>query len=183
LNKERDELIQFQNDRIHFNWKATPGVDRPYPRFEHVLKSFLAALSKLSDHFETVFGHGLNIVQAEVSYINHLPEQIDGRSISRDKWVNFVDMNKFPAEDIGVRMRYPMMKDSAFVGRVHLEFNSAIKPPSERMSVLTITVRGILESNSIDSVNLFLQDGRRLVVKTFDTVTTEWAHKYWDENE
>lgn len=180
VNEARDELIQFQNDRIHFNWKVTPNVERPYPRFEHVLDKFSSALSKLSNHFESEFGEGLNIVQAEVAYINHFPEQVDGKSILRDQWVNFVDMTKFPAEDVGMRMRYPMTKNDEFVGRVNLEFNSAIKPPNERISVLTITVRGNPDVSSVESVNSFLNDGHNLIVRTFDTVTTDWAHNYWN---
>jgi uncharacterized protein (TIGR04255 family) len=182
VGKTPDELVQFQNDRLHFNWRLQPG-GKAYPRFEHLADKFFAALRKLDGHFSKEFGSQVSVVQAEISYINHFPYIVDGRSKQISDWVNFVEMSHFPAEDLNLRMRYPLQRDGNLYGRVSLDLATALKPPSEKIAVLTTTVRGMPKSSSFDDISQFFVEGRNLIVSTFDKVTTEWAHSYWNRSE
>lgn len=182
VSQSPDELIQFQNDRLHFNWRSQPG-GKDYPRFEYLAEKFFAALTKLDAHFSREFGQPVSVVQSEISYINHFPYIVDGESKQISDWVNFVDMSHFPAEDLNLRMRYPLQRGDSLYGRVMLDLATALKPPSEKIAVLTTTVRGTPKSTGFDDLKQFFIEGRRLIVSTFDSVTTDWAHSYWNRPE
>lgn len=182
VGKTPDELVQFQNDRLHLNWRSQPG-GKGYPRFEYLDDKFFAALKKLDSHFTKEFGTGVSVVQAEISYINHFPYIVDGISKEISDWVNFVEMSHFPAEDLNLQMRYPLLRDGNLYGRVNLHLATALKPPSEKIAVFTTTVRGMPVSSSFADIHQFFVEGRKLIVTTFDKVTTEWAHSYWNRSE
>ena len=177
-----DELLQFQNDRLNFNWRLRPD-GKEYPRFEYLAAKFFAALEKLNDHFVKEFRQGISVVQAEISYINHFPYIIGGESKQISDWVNFLEMSHFPAEDLNLRMRYPLQRDGKPYGRVTLDLATALKPPSEKIAVLTTTVRGMPATSNFDDIGKFFEEGRRLIVNTFDNVTSAQAHTHWNRSE
>jgi uncharacterized protein (TIGR04255 family) len=182
IGETLDELVQFQDDRLHFNWRMQPG-GKAYPRFEYLVEKFFNALRKLDNHFTNEFGNEISVVQAEISYINHFPYIVDGKSKQISDWVNFVDVSHFHPEDLNLRMRYPLQRDGNLYGRVNLDLATAIKQPSEKIAVLTTTVRGMPKSGSLDDLDQFFSESRRLIVTTFDNVTTERAHSYWNRTE
>jgi uncharacterized protein (TIGR04255 family) len=182
ISNSPDELVQFQNDRLHFNWRLQPeGKD--YPRFEYLVDKFFEALIKLDKHFSKEFGESVSVVQAEISYINHFPYVVDGEAKPVSDWVNFLSFSHFPAEDLNLRMRYSLERDGNRYGRVSLDLATGIKPPSEKIAVLTTTVRGMPKSPNFDDIRQFFVEGRKLIVTTFDKVTTDWAHSYWNRSE
>ena len=181
--KNPDELIQFQNNRIHFNWRSRPEISRPYPRFDYVCSKFFDAFDILDAHLLKEFGEGIQVVQSEISYINHFPYLVglDTKSIS--DWVNIIDTEKFSSEDINLKMRHPLLRDGEPYARVNLEIASALKPPNDRIFVLTTTVRGCSVTVDKASLREFFEEGSSIIVNNFNAITTEWAHSYWNRTE
>jgi uncharacterized protein (TIGR04255 family) len=71
INNTESRLIQFQQDRFHYNWRKREG-EPAYPRFNELFSKF----SEYIDIFEKFTAdHGLGLVEAqsfELSYINHI---------------------------------------------------------------------------------------------------------------
>ena len=69
INKEDDQLIQFQLDRFYFNWRRR---ERNYPRYSNVIKNFKNVLDTFINFFsEYNFGE-LKPIECELTYINHI---------------------------------------------------------------------------------------------------------------
>lgn len=83
INKQDNQLIQFQYDRFYYNWRCRNDV---YPRYPNVIKNFEAAFKKINIVF-TEYGLGeLLPIELELSYINHIPKG--------EGWNTFEDLRK-----------------------------------------------------------------------------------------
>lgn len=178
-----DELVQFQNNRLHFNWRSRPDVEAPYPRFPYACSKFFDSFDRLDRHFIKEFGEGIQVVQAEISYINHFPYLVGEDTKCISDWVNIIDAENFPSEDINLRMRYPLLRNDAPYARVNLEIATGLRPPNDKIFVLTTTVRGYPVSIDKSSLREFLEEGSTIIVSKFNAITTEWAHSYWNRTE
>ncbi len=80
INKDESRLIQFQTDRLHFNWRKKE-VNPEYPHYAEISNSFFQYFKLLKEFVAT---QGLDIVQPEkfeLTYINHIyPES--GQTLS-----------------------------------------------------------------------------------------------------
>ncbi|MDE2074857.1 MAG: TIGR04255 family protein, partial [Alphaproteobacteria bacterium] len=54
LSESRDELIQFQADRLLHNWRKVGDGTNPYPRFERMIDKFRAELRTLETYLATL---------------------------------------------------------------------------------------------------------------------------------
>lgn len=71
INEADDELIQFQPDRLYFNWRRR---QREYPRFEAILPKFKAAKEAFDSMLADLNEKPLAPLEQEITYIDHIPQ-------------------------------------------------------------------------------------------------------------
>lgn len=180
-------LIQVQHNRFLFNWKKESAADH-YPHFEDVIRpAFLREWSRFRRFVETKNLGTFEIVQAEVTYINHL-EIGKGWSSAADLPQVFPSWSGKssgpflpPPEDVSVESRY-LMPDN--VGRLHISARPAIRnTDGTEVMQLSVTARGGPTGSDDDSIAEWLNKGREWVVRGFTDFTSDKMHKIWQRSQ
>lgn len=175
LKKDGTGIIQIQRDRFLYNWRKVRPTDE-YPRFNVVVEEFVK-------HFETFRGflnnNQLGAIlpeQFEITYLNHIP--------AGQVWESLVDIGKvFPdfcwrpaprvmpsPEIINWRTTFPIPNK---LGRLHVSIQSAKrKRDSVPIIVMDLTARGISRERTIDSMRIWMNEARELIVKGFVDLTS-----------
>lgn len=178
LRSTRDELIQFQPDRLIHNWRKVGDQTNEYSRFERMLDRFSAELHKLEEFAGTLTPQELLVNQCEVTYVNHIPER-EGR-LHFASWFRGLSLDGIEAEDVNAVLREVLLgSDGKPLGRIIIEIKSGIKPSDKRIIVFNITVRGAPNSPRIESALSFIERAREIIVHRFAEVTTSEAHVVW----
>lgn len=179
LSESKDELIQFQADRLLHNWRKVGDGMNPYPRFERMIEKFRLELQTLETYFATLALQKLTVNQCEVSYINHI---ILGDNPNPDAWLRFLTLcDASRPDDISVGIRRVLKdKDAKPLGRLTIEANSGFTPKGEQILVVTLTVRGAPQGTTISDAIKFICDGRDTIITTFAEITTDSAQKIWE---
>lgn len=179
LSETKDELIQFQNDRLLHNWRKV-GTQNEYPRFERIIESFEAEVKALEAYFSTIQPQALAINQCEISYINHIRNP-DSELIDPNDWLKFLHLPGDEVERFSASFQREIRAaDDRPFGRLYCEAVSAIGPNGRPLVALTLTARGAPAASDIKSALEFLALGREMVVNLFADVTTESAHRVWE---
>jgi uncharacterized protein (TIGR04255 family) len=179
LAPRKEELIQFQADRLLHNWRKVGDQTNEYPRFEKMIVSFEGEIKKLEEFFQSLVNQPLAINQCEISYINHIPYEEQG-TCPASRWLRFISFEENPPEDFSFSFRRVLFHDGKQIGRIHFEATTAFLHLSQRLIRYTITARGTPSRPDISAAIDFLQMGRGVVVKSFAETTTEFAHKAWE---
>jgi len=180
LSPSKDELIQFQPDRLLHNWRKVKGHNNSYPRFEKIIASFEKELFCLEQYFRSLSPQDIKCNQAEISYINYIPLDHDGPRSQFSNWLRFLNFGNPEPDDASVTLRRTLIRsDGAPYGRIICELNTALNPQGARMLVLTLTVRGAPLDQSISAALQFLKGGRDVIVEEFTSITTDSAHELW----
>jgi uncharacterized protein (TIGR04255 family) len=179
LSAQKEQLIQFQNDRFLHNWRRVGDGENEYPRFDSIIDNFVAELSALEKYFSKFSKESLNINQCELTYINHMPFK---EGDSADRWIRLLKLEGLDSESLSFSSR-EIVKDSSGkpYARLYLEIGKGLNKKNEQIIVMNITVRGIPQKNTKESAIDFLKNGRELIVNCFDRVTTSDAHKLWEK--
>jgi uncharacterized protein (TIGR04255 family) len=178
LNKNGDELIQFQQNRLLHNWRKIDEQSNQYPRFESMIERFEAEINKFQNYINSFETQEIQINQCEISYINHITDT-DGITDFSD-WLSFINDEKLMLDDFNLRFS-EVLKDNSDkpIGRLICETSLGMTQESKWMILLTLTVRGTPESNTINSALEFIKKGRELIVNKFSDLTTDFAHEKW----
>lgn len=180
LAPNKEELIQFQQDRLLHNWRKVGDSSNEYPRFESMISRFEDELLSLEGFFSSIEPQSILCNQVEISYVNHIPVDPAKPTVAED-WVRFVGFGGSQPDDIVVSTRDAIVGASgAPFARMQCDFSSAVRPIGGKMYVLTLTVRGAPFDPSIPAVLDFLKMGRELIVNKFASMTTESAHAIWE---
>ena len=182
LNSAGTEMMQIQNDRFIKNWRKG-DENEEYPRYAKTIKpaferDFREFLAFLAD--ENLGAAKVN--QCEVTYVNHI--------VAGEGWSNWEEIDKvftfrmlppavpYPgqAEDISFRARFPIVGPTKeWIGRLHVDVQPAIRRSDNKpIYAMNLTARGIF-----GQVYDFFDIGHRLVVKSFEHLTTERMHRIW----
>ncbi|MEJ7804825.1 MAG: TIGR04255 family protein [Telluria sp.] len=179
LNQSRDELIQFQQDRLHHNWRKVGDESNEYPRFECMISKFTDELSKLEGYFNDLAPQSLQVNQCEVSYINHFPVEND-TDIRMSDWLRFINFDGIQPQNFAFNFREALLDDANKPwARLSCEVSEGRKVSGQRIIALTLTVRGAPTIPDAKSALEFLSKGRNLIVKRFAELTTDTAHEKW----
>ncbi|MBR7633909.1 TIGR04255 family protein [Janthinobacterium lividum] len=180
LNERRDEIIQFQQDRILHNWRKVGDRTNEYPRFEHMIARFTDELTKLENYFSTLTPQKLQISQCEISYINHIATSANG-TLKLSDWLSFVNFGTKHPQNFNLNFRETIV-DANEKPRARLicEIGEILRSDGQRAISLSLTVRGAPESSTISSALKFLAEGRTSIVNRFTELTTPEAHKAWE---
>ena len=180
LTLKRDELIQFQSDRLLHNWRKVDGVETRYPRFELMEETLGKQALKLEAYFNSLEPQSLEINQVEATYINHFPIDEDRQFKFLSDYVRLIEFEIEP-DDCTIRYRRTI-KDSNGnpTGRLYCESNVGITPKGKLLLTLNLTVRGTPSDSSIGAAMSYLRNGRDMIVNEFTTITTDKAHRLWE---
>jgi uncharacterized protein (TIGR04255 family) len=135
LTPSKEELIQFQQDRLMHNWRKVGDEKNPYPRFETMIRNFEQELVSLETYFASLATQTILINQCEVTYVNHIP-------LEHDDWLRFVRFEGLDVEDFAMTFRRILHRESEPVGRLICETTTVIVPGNKLMLRLALTARG-----------------------------------------
>jgi uncharacterized protein (TIGR04255 family) len=181
LSHNKDQLIQFQHDRLLHNWRKVDDEINEYPRFEKIIEKFSAELVLLEKYFDSIVSQKLNISQCEVSYINHIPADNTAIAPRADDWIRFLHFDECIPDDFSATFRQTIRgPDRSPQGRLICEAESVINTKGQQMIRLTLTARGAPSATDIPAALDFLNIGREKVVILFANVTTDSAHGRWE---
>ncbi|MGH6849321.1 MAG: TIGR04255 family protein [Methylocella sp.] len=181
LSESGDELIQFQQDRLLHNWRKIANQTNEYPRFEKIISTFESEIGAINDYFVNLSGQAAAINQCELSYINHIPLEVEGRQTNEGDWLRFIQFHGSEPEDFSIVFRKTIRaSDGRPQGRLTSEAVSGIDVKGQRIIVLTLTARGAPVAQTSDSALEFLKLGRKIIVKSFADITTDAAHVFWE---
>jgi uncharacterized protein (TIGR04255 family) len=179
LSIERDQLIQFQQDRLLHNWRKVGSGNNPYPRFEAMSRLFEAEVNKLEDYFNSLQSQSLICNQVEITYINTIvAETKNAEAVSA--LVNFVNLRHLLPDDFSVSLRDTIIGPSKIpLGRLYCDLSSAPSHDDSAAFFLRLTVRGAPYSSSKEAAFEFLHMAHEILVKKFASITTKHAHALW----
>jgi uncharacterized protein (TIGR04255 family) len=175
LAPSREELIQFQPDRLLHNWRKIGDGSNQYPRFGRMIESFRTELQSLENYVATLSPQSLAINQCEVTYVNNIPW--DEGPV--DAWLKFLHFDGGPADDFTASFRRVLPGvEGQPSGRLICEAATAFVS-TKRIIRLTLSVRGAPVRPDVPLALEFLERGHEMIVREFAEVTTESAHKKW----
>jgi len=175
-----------QGNRFTHNWRKTGPTDA-YPNYdESVRPAFERTWQRFLDFVnENQLGE-VNVVQCEVSYINHLEVGQGLTSVSElhevfPCWSGKANGTFLPApENVGFDVTYPMPSHE---GRLHVSMQPAIRhQDGQEILQLTLTARGKPKGSDPDSVLAWLDKGREWVVRGFTDFTSTKMHRLWQRS-
>jgi uncharacterized protein (TIGR04255 family) len=179
LSEDETELLQFQHDRFHHNWRKVPSLDNPYPRFEKMIERFQEELLQLNTYFSKNFDQSLVINQCEISYVNHI--STEGHDRPWEDIFSFLRFSGEKPEDIGCKFRHEMLSgEDQPIGRLTVEAANGVSQTGSPIVVFTLTARGAPEQPTTEAALRFLSFGRLMIVRMFTELTTDSAHKRWE---
>lgn len=181
ISPSRNDLIQFQQDRFLHNWRKIDTQVNQYPRFEKIISIFESEVRLLQDYFINLSGQSIAINQCEISYVNHIPLEYQGRATSAEDWLRCIRFQGTEPDDISIIFRQIIRApDGRPQGRLICEANSAMDNEGKKILVFTLTARGSPVDPTIESSLAFLHLGREMIVKSFAEFTTDSAHVFWE---
>jgi uncharacterized protein (TIGR04255 family) len=181
-------LVQVQNSAFLRNWRKTEQ-NKPYthysdlkPKFEHDWRKFLDFLEQNQLQRPVV-------IQAEVTYVNHL--------LRGDDWNSYNDVAKLlkpiaPRTGVADNGRLYTFLPEAATFQLHVGYNladmnvglqvqvqSAIRPDGKELLQLTLTAKGAPQSSTDEALSEALDRCHDAVILGFDDITTQLAHRKW----
>ncbi|MEM1354386.1 MAG: TIGR04255 family protein [Planctomycetota bacterium] len=172
-------MVQLQNGRVIYNWRKLDGGE--YPRWDKTYDQFINHMNHFFKYLSDISIGPVQPNQWEVVYVNHLMQGIDWDSES--DWPNLLPgifskqvLSSIEPESINLQFQY---KAQGFNGRFYISLEKAVlaKDRDKELLVLKLTSRGGIPKGS--NIHDQFLAGRQLIVETFDSVTSEDAHKRW----
>jgi uncharacterized protein (TIGR04255 family) len=180
----KEELIQFQNDRLLHNWRKVGDQTNEYPRFEKIIEKFESELRTLESYMGSLAGRPnqrLKINQSEITYINQI---LCEGATDASRWLSLLNIDAYGFEDFNCTFRRRVHRpDGSPYARLTCQTALGVRPKGERIIVLNLTFRGAPEGDSLEAAIAFLGTGRQMIVEFFTQITTEQAHLAWGRSQ
>lgn len=184
ISESGNELIQIQNDRLHFNWRKRREGD-VYPHADHLIHQLEVIATSLMAWVEKSGIGTVEYNQCEISYIDSL-------HFGTDLFKGFSDLgNVFRVLDLRELapvqgIEFTMVKElgvgdvKAPNARLHFKITPGLdKVLQERLIRTESTIRGRPSESALDSVIDFLSKAREETLTFFLNVTTKEAQTFW----
>lgn len=182
INESDDQLVQFQFDRVYFNWRRK---QREYPRYPHVIKQFESVLNTIENFFKEFELGDLNPIEYELSYINHIPKG--------EGWDTIDDLSRVFSDFVWVQKKERFLPNPANVawktefplpgkmGRLAVTLNQAIRTNDKvPLFVLELNARGLDESADKKDFRKWFDVAHEWIVRGFTDITTPEVHRIWE---
>lgn len=178
-NMQDNQLIQFQTDRIYFNWRQRQDT---YPQYENVINNFEGVLDTIEAFFkESELGKFIPI-EYELSFINHISkgegqDTVEGyQRVFRDlQWRCPHDFLPNPA-NISWNMRFALPDKK---GYLYTSFNEGTLKDNKPIFILTLTARGDGQDHDRKGIREWFDTAHVWIVCGFADLTTEKIQEEW----
>jgi uncharacterized protein (TIGR04255 family) len=178
INKQDNQLVQFQQDRIYFNWRQRQDV---YPRYENVIQNFEEVLDTVEAFFkESELGDFIP-VECELTYLNHIPKRA-GRETVEELQRVFRDFSwhgppRFLPNPINMswNMRFALPEKKGHLN-VSLK-EGTLKENNTSVFVLNLTAKGPIQATDRSGIREWFDTAHVWIVCGFADLTTEKIQK------
>jgi len=183
INEPDDQLIQFQFDRVYFNWRRRQEI---YPRYPYVIEQFEKVLNTVVDFFNEFELGKLEPIEYELSYINHIPKgqgwsTIDDfpRVFSDFVWKQTTGRFLPNPVNIAWQTNFELPEKK---GHLTVSLKEAIRTEDKvPIFVLELTARGLGESTSKNAIYEWFDVAHEWIVRGFtDLTTSEVQMLFWE---
>lgn len=181
FHSDADRLIQVQRDRFIHNWRK--AGDQKYPRYSEIKPKFQDGWARFRDFLAGEALGTPEVVQCEVTYINHIDIERGWRSMADladivSPWSGQSTDGFLPIpEGVQVVSTY-LIPDNK--GRLHVTLQPAIRLSDLRQVLqLTLTARGAPRESDTAAILEWLDLGHEWVVRGFADFTSERMHALW----
>lgn len=179
LNKSDNELIQFQLDRLYYNWRHR-GDD--YPRYPSIIKQFEKAKGDL-DAFAKQLELGIvKPIECELTYINHIPKGAG--------WEKIDDLPKIFKDFIWQKEKHSFLPNPTNIawqvrfelpqgkGWLNAKFSQATRKADGVPSfILELTAKGLGEEKTNEAIRSWFDLAHEWIVRGFTELTEEEVQK------
>ncbi len=185
INKSDDQLVQFQFDRFYFNWRRRQS---DYPRYDHVISNFENVLQTITNFFGEFELGELDMVEYELSYINHIPK---GQG-----WDTIADLPKIFLDYVWKRPQKRFLPKPEKVawnqsfqlpenkGSLNVSLRQGIRTTDKiPLLILELKTRGIDESAGKKGVREWFDLAHEWIVRGFTDLTTPEIHEIWERED
>lgn len=180
ISQDGSELIQFQKDRLHYNWRKSGGAGE-YPRYPNVRANFEKAFNTLSDWVARHNLGSVNVTQCEIVYVNQIP-LINSSSEQCGLSQIFPWFDGLPGrtEDGNFQFRQRLVDEQKrATARLTCGLQYGTDQLGQREARLMLLVRGRSNEEDGEDYLTFFDEGRKVIVHTFTNITTAHAHEMW----
>jgi uncharacterized protein (TIGR04255 family) len=174
INTQGDQLIQFQTDRIYFNWRQRKNA---YPRYESVIRNFEEVLDMIEAFFkESELGKFIP-VECELSYVNHISRRVgqdtveEHHRVFRDFQWNKPHCFLPNPSKIAWSTRYSLPEKKGNLSVVFKE--GTLKEDNKPVFILDLTARGIGQASDRGGIREWFDTAHVWIVCGFTDLTTE----------
>jgi uncharacterized protein (TIGR04255 family) len=185
INRQNNQLVQFQMDRLYFNWRQRNDV---YPRYKNVINNFERVVDTVEAFFREFDIGELSPVECELSYINHIPRREDRNAL--DDFQNVfrdivwqVSPRFLPNPTvINLELKFSLPDKK---GLLNAKLNPAIRAADNvPIFVLDLTARGIGQSADRKGIREWFDTAHEWIVRGFADLTTEKAQiEVWERDD
>jgi uncharacterized protein (TIGR04255 family) len=173
-NASGDGLIQFQPDRLYYNWRRR---DTEYPRFHRIFPQFENVRFTLEDVLRSLGQPPITTVEHELTYINHIPQG--------EGWESTRDLNQVvpvfsptaddfkllpPPKNFAWNMRFDLPNDQ---GRLDVRLSQAARRSDKHpLLVLQLAAKGKSVGSTWDASKEWFQTAHHWIVSGFEDITS-----------
>jgi uncharacterized protein (TIGR04255 family) len=182
INESDDQLVQFQVDRVYFNWRRRQAE---YPRYRYVIKTFEVVWSTMTDFFHEFELGEFVPIEYELTYLNTILKG-EGWETINDLPNVFRDFNWTPVSGRFLPGPRNMAWNSVFDlpgnrGRLIVSLKEGIrirdKTPLLRLELRAEDKR---ESENRATIREWFDLAHEWIVRGFTDLTTPEIQKLWE---
>lgn len=178
ISSSDDKLIQFQNDRIYFNWRKR---ESDYPRYEYMISNFETVFNVIKDFFSEFNLGKLELQEYELTYINHIPRGMG--------WETIDDLSEVFSDFIWNKPKtrfLPIPKEVSWTAGFPIQdqkgiLTASLKQGTRKEGELPVFVFELraLGFDSEDTFRNWFDIVHEWIVRGFTDLTTNKMHKIW----
>lgn len=179
-SKDGSELLQFQKDRLHYNWRKIAGAS-DYPRYPAVRTRFDKAHKNLIDWAADHSLGPVSVTQCEIVYVNNIPlTDVDGKQSGLSEVFSWFNGLPGRTEDGNFQFRQRLVDEEGRpTARLTCSLQYGTDLSGQREAQLMLLVRGRPNDATVTDYADFFDEGRKVIVHTFTNITTDQAHLKW----
>jgi uncharacterized protein (TIGR04255 family) len=180
INESDDQLVQFQFDRIYFNWRRRQD---DYPRYEYVIQKFKEVIDTVENFFASFQLGELKAVQYELTYINHIPKGKgwttleDLPNVFQDfHWCNITGRFLPAPTHLAWKTNFELPEKK---GNLTVDMKEATHI-TEKIPLFVFTLRAIGGSENAATFREWFDTAHEWIVRGFTDLTTPAVHRIWE---
>ena len=174
-------LLQIQNNRFISNWKRKTTS---YPNYKGFCERFEREWSRFNEFLLSEKMGTPELLQCEVSYINHIDIDIEFNSLGEilPCWTELKEQKFLPkSEAIAINTVYLIPENR---GRLYIAMQPVIRHSDMKTVIqLAVTARVKIASNSNHEMDESLKLAHEWVVNGFTDFTSDKMHKVWQRKQ